>query len=62
MKFGERLVGLAVHELVEIQEIMVRSLAEGMGEVKGISGAGILGNGCRCPGEMSGLSVQRKCQ
>ena len=45
VKFGERLVGLAVHELVEIQEIMVRSLAEGMGEVKGISGAGILGNG-----------------
>ncbi len=45
VKIGERLVGLAVHALVEIQEIMVKSLAEGMGDVKGIAGASILGNG-----------------
>lgn len=45
VKIGERLVGLAVETLVEMQEIMVKSLAEGMGEVKGIAGASILGNG-----------------
>ena len=45
VKIGERLVGLAVHALVEIQEIMVKSLADGLGEVKGIAGASILGNG-----------------
>ena len=45
VKIGERLVGLAVHALVEIQEIMVKALAEGMGEAKGIAGASILGNG-----------------
>ena len=45
VKLGERLVGLAVQTLVEIQEIMVKSLAEGMGDVKGIAGASILGNG-----------------
>ena len=45
VKIGERLVGLAVQTLVEIQEIMVKSLTDGMGDVKGISGASILGDG-----------------
>ena len=38
-------MGLAVQSLMGIQEIMVKSLAEGMGDVKGIAGASILGDG-----------------
>lgn len=45
VKIGERPVGLAVHTLVEMQEIMVKSLSDGMGEMKGIAGASILGDG-----------------
>ena len=45
VKLGERLVGLAVQSLLEIQEIMVKSLSQGMGDVKGIAGASILGDG-----------------
>ena len=45
VRLGERLVGLAVQSLMGIQEIMVKSLAEGMGDVKGIAGASILGDG-----------------
>ena len=45
VKLGERLVGIAVQSLLEIQEIMAKSLAKGLGEVKGISGASILGDG-----------------
>jgi len=45
VKLGERLVGIAVQSLIGIQEIMAKSLAKGLGEVKGISGASILGDG-----------------
>ena len=45
VKLGERLVGLAVQSLMEIQEIMVKSLSKGLGNVKGIAGASILGDG-----------------
>ena len=45
VKIGERLVGLAVQTLVEIQDIMVKALTDGMGDVKGIAGASILGDG-----------------
>ncbi len=45
VKLGERLVGLAVHALMEMQEIMVKSLSDGMGDLKGIAGASILGDG-----------------
>ena len=45
LKLGERLVGLAVHALMEMQEIMVKSPSDGMGDLKGIAGASILGDG-----------------
>ncbi|MBC8279691.1 MAG: chemotaxis protein CheA [Chloroflexi bacterium] len=45
VKLGERLVGLAIESLLEIQEIMVKSLGKGLGEVKGIAGTSILGDG-----------------
>ena len=45
VKLGERLVGLAVESLIEMQEIMAKSLAKGLGDVKGIAGASILGDG-----------------
>ena len=45
VKLGERLVGLAVHALMEMQEIMAKSLSKGLGDVKGIAGASILGDG-----------------
>ena len=45
VKLGERLVGLAVQSLMEMQEIMVKSLAKGLGDIKGIAGASILGDG-----------------
>ena len=45
VKLGERLVGLAVHALMEMQEIMVKSPSDGMGDLKGIAGASILGDG-----------------
>jgi len=42
---SDRLVALAVDELVEKQEIVVKSMGEQLGDVKGISGASILGDG-----------------
>jgi len=45
VKLGDRLVGLAVESLVEMQEIMAKSLSDGIGEIKGIAGASILGDG-----------------
>ena len=45
VRFGERLVGLAVQTLVEMHEIMAKSLGDGMGDVKGIADASILGDG-----------------
>lgn len=45
VRFGERLVGLAVDELTELQEIVVKSLGRYIGDVKGIAGASVLGDG-----------------
>ena len=45
VKFGEKLVGLAVDELTELQEIVVKSLGQYIGNVKGIAGASVLGDG-----------------
>ncbi|MEE8372748.1 MAG: chemotaxis protein CheA [Dehalococcoidia bacterium] len=42
---SDRLVALAVDELVEKQEIVVKSMGDQLGDVKGISGASILGDG-----------------
>ena len=45
VRFGERLVGLAVDYLLELQEIVVKSLGGYIGEVAGMAGASILGDG-----------------
>ncbi len=45
VRSGEKRVGLAVDALVEIQEIVVKSLGACMGNVKGVAGASILGDG-----------------
>jgi two-component system chemotaxis sensor kinase CheA len=45
VKFGERLVGIGVDALIELQEIVVRSLGRYIGNVKGVAGASILGDG-----------------
>lgn len=42
---SDRLLALAVDELVEKQEIVVKSMGDQLGDVKGISGASILGDG-----------------
>lgn len=41
----DKLVGLAVDSLIGKQEIVIKSLGEYLGDVKGISGASILGDG-----------------
>lgn len=45
VRFRERLFGLAVESLAELQEIVVKSLGEYIGNVKGVAGASILGDG-----------------
>ena len=45
VKIGEWSVGLVVDSLIELQEIMVKSMGEYMGEIKGIAGVSILGDG-----------------
>ncbi|MFQ6027969.1 MAG: chemotaxis protein CheW, partial [Dehalococcoidia bacterium] len=45
VRLGERLVGLAVDSLMELQEVTLKSLGSYMGEVKGIAGVSILGDG-----------------
>ena len=42
---GSRSVGLAVDAVMEPQEVVVKSMGKFMGEVKGIAGASILGDG-----------------
>ena len=44
-RVGDKLAGLAVDELLEPQEIVVKSLGKYVGDVKGVSGASILGDG-----------------
>ena len=45
VKLGERLVGLGVDSLTELQEIVVKSIGKYAGEAKGVAGATILGDG-----------------
>ena len=45
VRIGDKLVGLAVDALRELQEITVKSLGTYMGDVKGIAGVSILGDG-----------------
>ncbi|MDA0770917.1 MAG: chemotaxis protein CheW, partial [Chloroflexi bacterium] len=45
VRIGEKLVGFAVDELTELQEIVVKSLGKYIGDVKGIAGASVLGDG-----------------
>ncbi len=45
VRASDKQVGIAVDTLVEKQEIVVKSLGENLGEVEGIAGASILGDG-----------------
>jgi two-component system chemotaxis sensor kinase CheA len=45
VRLGDRFVGLAVDALMELQEVMAKSLGQYMGQVKGIAGVSILGDG-----------------
>ena len=45
VRFGERLIGLSVDSLIELQEVTVKSIGTYMGDVKGIAGVSILGDG-----------------
>ena len=45
IRFGERLIGLSVDSLIELQEVTVKSIGTYMGDVKGIAGVSILGDG-----------------
>lgn len=45
VRIGEKLIGLAVDRLTELQEIVVKSLGRYIGDVKGIAGASVLGDG-----------------
>jgi two-component system chemotaxis sensor kinase CheA len=45
IKAGERLAGLVVDDLMERQEIVVKPLGSYLGDIEGISGATILGDG-----------------
>ena len=45
VEVGEAKVGLVVDELVGQQEIVIKALNSGLGEVRGIAGATVLGNG-----------------
>ena len=45
VRMGEKLVGLAVDELTELQEIVVKSLGGYIGDIKGIAGASVMADG-----------------
>lgn len=45
VRFGDRLVGLCVDSLIELQEVTVKSIGTYMGDVKGVAGVSILGDG-----------------
>lgn len=45
VKIGDRMVGLVVDSLKEPQEVVVKSLGNFIGDIKGIAGASILGTG-----------------
>jgi two-component system chemotaxis sensor kinase CheA len=44
-RIGDKLVGLAVDSLIELQEIVVKPLGAYIGEVEGVAGASIIGDG-----------------
>ena len=45
VKIGDWMAGLVVDSLIELQEIMVKSMAKSLGEIKGIAGVSVLGDG-----------------
>ncbi len=45
VKAGDQLVGIVVDALMDQQEIVVKSLGKYLGDVEGIAGATILGDG-----------------
>jgi two-component system chemotaxis sensor kinase CheA len=45
VRIGERLTGVVVDSLLEPQEIVVKSLGKYVGDMKGVTGASILGDG-----------------
>jgi two-component system chemotaxis sensor kinase CheA len=45
VRLGERMVGLGVDSLIELQEIVVKPLGQLVGEVQGVAGASVLGDG-----------------
>ena len=45
VKIGEWSLGLVVDSLIELQEVMVKSMANSLGEIKGIAGVSVLGDG-----------------
>ena len=45
VKIGEWHAGLVMDSLIELQEIMLKSMGEYMGEIKGIAGVSVLGDG-----------------
>ena len=45
LQLGERLVGLGVDALIELQEIVVKSMGTYTGDLDGVAGASILGDG-----------------
>jgi two-component system chemotaxis sensor kinase CheA len=45
VKSGDRLAGIIVDRLLEQQEFVIKPLGNYLGELKGIAGASILGNG-----------------
>ena len=45
VKIGEWYAGLVMDSLIELQEIMLKSMGKYMGEIKGIAGVSVLGDG-----------------
>lgn len=45
VRLGERLVGLGVDSLIELQEIVVKPLGQLVGDARGVAGASVLGDG-----------------
>ncbi len=45
VRFGERVVGLLVDSLLDSQEVVVKSLGNYIGRVRGVGGASVLGDG-----------------
>jgi two-component system chemotaxis sensor kinase CheA len=45
VRLGERMIGLGVDSLTELQEIVVKSIGKYTGEAKGVAGASIWGDG-----------------